>query len=99
MLSAYLDMGLYIGITGWICDERRGRDLQEILQNIPLDRLLIETDCPYLLPRTLKPKPKSRRNEPKFLHEVVKTIAKCTSHSPKDIVMSSTRNANKLFNI
>ena len=99
MLSAYLDMGLYIGITGWICDERRGRDLQEILQNIPLDRLLIETDCPYLLPRTLKPKPKSRRNEPKFLHEVVKTIAKCTSHSPEDIVIFSTRNANKLFNI
>ncbi|MFQ3362943.1 MAG: TatD DNase family protein, partial [Woeseiaceae bacterium] len=99
MLSVYLDMGLYIGITGWICDERRGKNLQEIVKNIPLDRMMIETDCPYLLPRTLEPKPKSRRNEPKYLHEIVKTIANYSSYSPEDIVISSTRNAKKLFNI
>ena len=92
-------MGLYIGITGWICDERRGKNLQEIVKNIPLDRMMIETDCPYLLPRTLEPKPKSRRNEPKYLHEIVKTIAKFSSYSPEDIIISSTRNAKKLFNI
>ena len=99
MLSAYLDMGLYIGITGWVCDERRGKDLQKIVNKIPLNRLMIETDCPYLLPRTVKPKPKSRRNEPKYLHEIVKTIAKYSTYSEQDIVSSSTENAQKFFNI
>ena len=52
---AYLDLGLYIGITGWICDERRGLHLREVVRTIPADRLLIETDGPYLLPRDLQP--------------------------------------------
>lgn len=99
MLSIYLDMGLYIGITGWVCDERRGKELQDIVKKIPLNRLMIETDCPYLLPRTITPKPKSRRNEPKYLHEIVKTIAKYSAYSEEDIVRSSTENAKKFFNI
>ena len=60
-------MGLYIGITGWICDERRAADLRAAVACIPLDRVLVETDCPYLLPRTLRPAPRSRRNEPATL--------------------------------
>lgn len=56
-LAAYLDMGLYIGITGWICDERRGKHLQQLVRSIPLDRLMIETDAPFLTPRDLKEKP------------------------------------------
>ena len=59
-----LDRGLYLGITGWVCDERRGLELRELLPVIPADRLLFETDAPYLLPRDIKPKPASRRNEP-----------------------------------
>lgn len=52
-----LDLGLFIGITGWVCDERRGLELRELLPAIPAERLLLETDAPYLLPRDLKPKP------------------------------------------
>ena len=52
-LSAYLDLDMHIGITGWVCDDRRGQSLQKIVRHIPANRLLIETDAPYLLPRTL----------------------------------------------
>ena len=76
-LKAYLEMGLYIGITGWICDERRGHELRSIVNQIPLDKLMIETDAPYLLPRDLKPKPKSNRNEPAFLPHICQSVADC----------------------
>ena len=59
-LMDYLDMDCYIGITGWICDDRRGLDLQQLVNLIPDDRLLLETDAPYLLPRNLEPRPTSR---------------------------------------
>ena len=61
-LTEYLDLDCYIGITGWICDERRGLELRELVKLIPADRLLLETDAPYLLPRNLDQKPKSRIN-------------------------------------
>ena len=99
MLAIYLEMGLYIGITGWICDERRGIELQKIVNKIPLERLMIETDCPYLLPRSLNPKPKSRRNEPKYLPEIVKMIALNTDYSYAEIVDQSTKNAINFFNL
>lgn len=66
-MQACVDRGLYIGITGWVCDERRGLELRELLPFIPAEKLLIETDAPYLLPRDLTPKPTSRRNEPAYL--------------------------------
>lgn len=75
-LAACLELDLHIGITGWICDERRGADLYQLVQEIPSDRLMLETDAPYLLPRDLKPKPKSRRNEPCHLPHVAETIAR-----------------------
>ena len=98
-LSEYLDLDMYIGITGWICDERRGTDLQRIVKHIPSDRLLIETDSPYLLPRTIKPKPKSRRNEPRHLPKVAKTIAEHTLNDVNQIAHTTSRNAVKLFNL
>ena len=58
-LFDYLDLDCHIGITGWICDERRGLHLRDIIQNIPLNRFMIETDAPYLMPRDLKPKKRS----------------------------------------
>ena len=73
--DAYLELGLCIGITGWINDERRGRHLREVVKGIPAQRLLIETDAPYLLPRDIKPAPKSRRNEPHYLPYVARAIA------------------------
>ena len=74
-LENYLAMGLYIGITGWICDERRGLHLQEIVSLIPQDRILIETDAPYLFPRTIQPRPKKMRNEPAYLPHIAEHIS------------------------
>jgi len=74
-LVDYLDRGWYIGITGWICDERRGLHLRELAKLVPADRLMIETDAPYLLPRDLKPKPSHRRNEPMYLAHVCAAVA------------------------
>ncbi len=96
-LERALALDLYIGITGWICDERRGERLQHLAAGIPADRLLIETDAPYLLPRTLRPRRKSRRNEPAFLPWVVATLAVCRDESPETVAATSTRNARRLF--
>ncbi|MEM8843980.1 MAG: TatD family hydrolase [Pseudomonadota bacterium] len=74
-LHRYIALGFYIGITGWICDERRGTHLHEIVQDIPENRLLIETDAPYLFPRTFQPRPKSMCNEPSYLPHIAEHIA------------------------
>jgi TatD DNase family protein len=97
MLHDYLQLGLYIGITGWICDERRGRHLHEFVGDIPLERLLIETDAPYLLPRSLRPRPKSRRNEPAYLPEVLRVLAEARGESEETIAAATTRNARAFF--
>ena len=96
-LQAYLDLGLYIGITGWVCDERRATLLQDALQYLPLDRLILETDAPYLLPRNLTPKPKSRRNEPAYLSAIAQQIATLRGWTVADIARHSQQNAQHLF--
>ncbi|MBV70889.1 MAG: hydrolase TatD [Myxococcales bacterium] len=98
-LDAYLEMGMYIGITGWICDERRGLELRDLLPRIPLDRLLIETDAPYLIPRDLSPKPKSRRNEPMFLPHIAETIASAMNLDLDLIARTTRENTHRLFNL
>ncbi len=98
-LREFLAMGLYIGITGWICDERRGEHLKDIVAIIPDDRLMIETDSPYLLPRTLRPRPKSRRNEPAYLPEVLKTLAAARDQSEDHVAAITTANARRFFAI
>lgn len=98
-LHSYLEHDLYIGITGWICDERRGQHLLKLVNEIPDDRLLIETDAPYLLPRSLRPKPKSRRNEPCWLPEVARVIAEARGTTPEALSLLSTRNALTFFGI
>jgi TatD DNase family protein len=75
-LFDYLDRGFYIGITGWICDERRGSHLRELVKSIPADRLMLETDSPYLLPRDVKPMPSHRRNEPRYLAHICAEVAR-----------------------
>lgn len=94
---AYLDLDLYIGITGWICDERRGRHLLDVVRQLPADRLLIETDAPYLLPRDLRPAPRSRRNEPMYLPHILETIARARGESADALGAITTRNAHALF--
>ena len=98
-LHEYLAMGLYVGITGWICDERRGKHLHDIVSIIPDDRLLIETDAPYLLPRTIQPKPKTRRNEPMHLVEVLKTVAEARSQAVDHVAEITAANARQFFGL
>jgi len=97
-LTQCLATDMYIGITGWLCDERRGQELRDIVSLIPLDRLLIETDAPYLTPRTIRPKPKSSRNEPSYLPFIVKEIASITGIDPKEIAWQTSCNAKRVFN-
>ena len=96
-LRDYLDLDLSIGITGWICDERRGRHLRELVRLIPPGRLMLETDAPYLMPRDLQPKPRSRRNEPKYLPHVLETVAACRGETATALAEATTRNALHLF--
>ena len=98
-LREYLALGLYVGVTGWICDERRGAHLKEIVSIIPDDRLMIETDAPYLLPRTIKPKPKTRRNEPMYLPEVLRVTAEARGQSEAHVAKITTENAQKFFEL
>lgn len=98
-LDCYLELGLAIGITGWICDERRGAHLPELVQRIPAGRLLLETDGPYLLPRDLRPKPASRRNEPVYLPHIAAAVARARGESAEVLACASTEAARRLFHI
>lgn len=97
--DAYLELGLSIGITGWINDERRGQHLREVVKGIPADRLLIETDAPYLLPRDMRPAPRSRRNEPAFLRHVAQAIAAARGEPLEAVARASTEAARGLFGL
>ncbi|WP_426108886.1 TatD family hydrolase [Pseudomonas sp. TWR1-1-4] len=98
-LFSYLDLDLYIGITGWICDERRGTHLHPLVREIPRDRLMLESDAPYLLPRTLRPKPKNGRNEPAYLPEVLREVALHRNESMEDLARNSTACARRFFGL
>lgn len=103
-LDAWLDAGYYVGITGWICDERRGGELRELAPLIPDARLLIETDAPYLLPRTMPRRGPDapvhgRRNEPGFLPWVAREVARCRNTTPEEIGALTARNARRLFQL
>jgi TatD DNase family protein len=98
-LREYLAMGLYVGVTGWICDERRGQHLHDIVHIIPDDKLLIETDAPYLMPRTIQPKPKTRRNEPMYLPEILKVVADARDQSVDHVAEITARNARHFFRL
>lgn len=98
-LDAYLALGCHIGITGWICDERRGLHLRELVPRIPADRMMIETDAPYLLPRDLKPAPKNRRNEPGLLPHIARTIATCVGKPVEQLAAETTAVARAFFGL
>lgn len=98
-LDAYLERDLYIGITGWVCDERRGAHLPDLLGRIPAGRLMLETDAPYLLPRDLSPKPKTRRNEPMWLPHIAETVARARGESLEELAMHTTAAAREFFEI
>lgn len=98
-LESCLALDLHIGITGWICDERRGTELVELVKLIPKDRLMIETDAPYLLPRSMRPKPKSSRNEPKYLPYIAQAVANARGESLKQVVQQTEQNSKLFFKL
>ncbi|MBC9250597.1 hydrolase TatD [Pseudomonas alcaligenes] len=98
-LYGYLDLDLHIGITGWICDERRGTHLHPLVRDIPQGRLLLESDAPYLLPRSLRPKPKSGHNEPAFLGEVLREVALHRGESQAALAAHSSASARAFFGL
>ena len=99
-LFDYLDLDCHIGITGWICDERRGQALQQLVTSIPADRLLLETDSPYLLPRNMNEKPhRSGRNEPAYLPWVANKVAACRQVSVNEVAGACWHNTLRCFGI
>jgi len=97
-LEDYLALECSIGITGWICDERRGLPLREAVKAIPDDKLLVETDAPYLLPRTA-PKTSHRRNEPMFLPYVVRALAQARGQTEEHVGRVTATNAARFFRL
>ena len=98
-LHDYLDAGWHIGITGWLCDERRGTHLRELVRDIPADRLMIETDAPYLLPRSVRPMPSHRRNEPMYLRHIVEELARDRGEDVEQVAAQTTATARAFFAI
>jgi len=94
-----LDRDWHIGITGWLCDERRGLHLRELVKNIPADRLMIETDAPYLLPRTVRPQPSHRRNEPMYLAHIVAELARDRDEDADTTAAATTATARAFFRL
>lgn len=90
----FLEMGLYLGFNGIIFKNIPGINFKDILINVPLNRILLETDCPYLTPPQVQ-----GRNEPLNLKYVVQEIAKIKKLSYEEIVKVTTRNARNLFGI
>ena len=96
-LRRVLDMGMYVGVTGWVCDPKRGVDLREAVPYIPLDRLMIETDAPWLTPKDMRPKPHKGRNEPAFLAHISQKIAELKGISVDEIRRTTEENARRFF--
>ncbi len=95
----YIDLGCYIGVTGWICDAKRGKSLQEAVNVIPSDKLMIETDAPFLIPKNFDEKPKNNKNEPKYLPHILKTIAHYKNADVEELSKDVTKTTEKFFNI
>ncbi len=98
-LDAYLARGFHVGITGWICDERRGHHLLDLVAHIPAGRLMLETDAPYLLPRDIEPRPATRRNEPQWLTHIAATVAHARGETAEETAAHTTMAAVSFFGL
>lgn len=98
-LFDYLDRDWHVGITGWLCDERRGAHLRELVKHVPANRLMVETDAPYLLPRTVKPQPAHRRNEPMYLAHIVGELARDRGEDVATTAAATTTTARAFFRL
>lgn len=97
--KAYLDMGLYIGVTGWITDSRRNKKVLEALTTVPLDKLMIETDSPYLIPRNLPDWHKKEACLPQYLPYIASALCEAKGVSFDQILKSTSYNARTLFDL
>ncbi|MDX1554587.1 MAG: TatD family hydrolase [Xanthomonadales bacterium] len=98
-LHDYLDLDCHVGITGWICDERRGTHIKAFLGDVPADRLMVETDSPYLKPRDLRPRVKTHRNEPQWLPWIVNSVAESVGKSAEQVAAETTATARAFFRL
>ncbi|WP_297891663.1 TatD family hydrolase [Shewanella sp.] len=98
-MEAYIDLDLHLGITGWVCDERRGQELAALVPFIPQNRILIETDSPYLLPRSMRPKPKSSKNKPEYLPYIAEYIANLRGENAAEFAKYCYENSLAFFNL
>ena len=106
-LTNYLDAGFYIGITGWVADPKRGVTLRELVADIPLSRLLIETDAPFLKPHnivtpdlySIQKNKYKRRNEPAYLPFVLDAITSVRKESKEEIAVATSHNAHQIFGL
>ena len=96
-LDDYLDLDAYIGLTGWICDAKRNIDLRQSIKNIPLEKIMIETDSPYLIPKNLQNKPKKNINEPKYLPHIANEICELTGYELEELKLATSNNAINFF--
>jgi TatD DNase family protein len=96
-MFSYLDLGYHIGITGILTIQKRGEYLRKIAPLIPEDRLLIETDAPYLTPAPQKNK--SRRNEPAFVKSVLVKLAQIKETDPDQLSQRIFKNTLKFYNL
>ncbi len=97
-VNDYVLLDMHVGVTGWICDERRGASLQQAVGHIPLDRIMLETDAPYLLPRDLKEKPVQKgRNEPCFLPHIARAVAKHMQLEEDQLITAAYENSRRFF--
>jgi TatD DNase family protein len=98
-MQACLELDLHLGITGWVCDERRGLELAQLVTLIPDNRIMIETDSPYLLPRSMRPKPKSGKNLPQYLPYIANSIAELRGQTLDDFAAHCYRNSIEFFGL
>lgn len=98
-LRQYLDLDCHIGVTGWVCDERRGDALREAVRYLPLERMMIETDAPYLTPRNLRPAPAGNRNEPMYLPFVLQAVAAIAGIPPAQLALRLHATTSQFFGL
>jgi TatD DNase family protein len=96
-LDQYLSLGLHIGITGILTIKSRGRRLRQQAITIPADRLLVETDAPYLVPAPEKNR--IRRNEPAFVKSVLMKLAEVRNEEPQQLADIVWRNTCRLYGL
>lgn len=98
-LREYLALDLHIGITGWICDERRGIELQRLVGLIPAQRLMLETDAPFLLPRDLPGAKQLKRNEPASLPHIAAAVARHRDEAVGQLMEQVTSTTEAFFGL